>query len=203
MPIQILMPALSPTMEEGTLAKWLVSEGDKIESGDLIAEIETDKAVMEFEAVDDGTVGKLLVPEGSTGVKVNWPIALLLDDGEDPARQVGQNFLILRLQKPAQSNPLRKRLKPQEDAHPVERQIFSTQQRIFASPLARRIAREKGLDLRQIRGSGPNGRIVKRDVKHETEPLAPPVARTGGRDAGARDGVGCRHRGGLLRGPRL
>jgi len=160
MPTEILMPALSPTMEEGTLAKWLVKEGDTVQSGDLIAEIETDKATMEFEAVDEGIVGKLLVPEGTEGVKVNTPIAVLLEDGETvddigttttkpaaaPAPALGP--ATAKQEKPAPTPPA-----PKTDG-----------KRIFASPLARRIATDKGVDLTQITGSGPHGRIVKADV---------------------------------------
>ena len=153
------MPALSPTMEEGTLAKWLVKEGDRIESGDLIAEIETDKATMEFEAVDEGIVGKLLVSEGSEGVKVNSPIAIILDDGEQLETSETANLIV-------QEEP---KINNTEEAIVQVEQISTniaktSSKRIFATPLAKRLAKEKGLDLENISGSGPNGRIVKNDI---------------------------------------
>ena len=145
MPTQILMPALSPTMEDGTLARWLVREGDTVHSGDVIAEIETDKATMEYEAADDGILGKILVPEGSAGVAVNTPIAVLLADGET-------------LDETAP-------LPPSADAAAPAPADGGNEQRVFASPLARRLAAQQGLDLSQITGTGPRGRIVKRDVE--------------------------------------
>ena len=166
MPTEILMPALSPTMEEGTLAKWLVKEGDTVQSGDLIAEIETDKATMEFEAVDEGIIGKLLVPEGTEGVKVNTPIAVLLEDGETA------DDIAVSATKPAAAPapaPGPAVAKPEKSA-PVPAQKADGK-RIFASPLARRIAADKGIDLTQITGSGPHGRIVKADVLGQ--PAAP------------------------------
>ena len=153
MPIEILMPALSPTMEEGTLAKWLVKEGDTVSSGDIIAEIETDKATMEFEAVDEGTIGKIIVPEGSEGVKVNALIAVLLEDGEEalsPATAVS-------------AEPATPTAEPSTAPAPAA-PAASDGTRIFASPLARRIAADKGLDLSALKGSGPHGRIIKADV---------------------------------------
>ena len=165
MAVQILMPALSPTMEEGTLAKWLVKEGDKVTSGQIIAEIETDKATMEFETVDEGTVGKLLVAEGTAGVKVNAPIALLLEEGESgtdaPKAAPAADPLPAFLEEPA----------PAPVAPPANKAAGG---RVFASPLARRLAAEKGLDLTGITGSGPHGRIVKADVLGA--PPAPKVA---------------------------
>ncbi|MGM0585897.1 MAG: pyruvate dehydrogenase complex dihydrolipoamide acetyltransferase, partial [Pseudomonadota bacterium] len=177
MSVQILMPALSPTMEEGTLARWLVKEGDKVEPGDVIAEIETDKATMEFEAVEEGTVGKILVAEGTEGVKVNTPIAVLLEEGEDASD----------IEEAAPEPKAKKKEKKQaapdsggEDETPapsagVEPADADTPappaprteggERVFASPLARRIAKEKGLDLTRVEGSGPRGRIVKADVE--------------------------------------
>ena len=171
MPTEILMPALSPTMEEGTLAKWLVKEGDTVNSGDIIAEIETDKATMEFEAVDEGTIGKIVVAEGTEGVKVNTLIAVLLEDGESaddidtsapaaapeaaPAAEAGGEAAA----KPAAS---------EAPAAPAPAAPKKDGERIFASPLARRIAAQKGLDLTQIAGSGPKGRIVKADVENAT-----------------------------------
>ena len=173
MPTEILMPALSPTMEEGTLAKWLVKEGDTVQSGDLLAEIETDKATMEFEAVDDGVIGKILVAEGTEGVKVNTPIAVLLEEGESAA-DIGATSA------PAAAAPA-----PAVAAAPVAASAAPAPVapkaadggRVFASPLARRIAADKGLDLTQIAGSGPRGRIVKADVQGATaKPAAAPAA---------------------------
>ncbi len=166
MPTEILMPALSPTMEEGTLAKWLVKEGQAVKSGDLLAEIETDKATMEFEAVDEGVIGKLLVAEGTAGVKVNTPIAVLLGDGE----AVGSSAAA----RPAAAAPApvaatAVAMAPAQPAPPEAASAAAaaappTGPRIFASPLARRIAADKGLTLAGIAGSGPHGRIVKADV---------------------------------------
>ena len=178
MATEILMPALSPTMEEGTLAKWLVKEGDIVSSGDLLAEIETDKATMEFEAVDEGTIGKILVDEGTEGVKVNAPIAVLLAEGEsaddvdisggdgsshaapaeasettEPARGYGREG---GSKDPA---PVR------EDAGSEEPTAPASGQRLFATPVARRIAKDRGVDLNDVKGSGPRGRIVKADVE--------------------------------------
>lgn len=176
MPMEILMPALSPTMEEGTLAKWLVKEGDTVASGDLLAEIETDKATMEFEAVDEGVIGKLLVAAGSEGVKVNTPIAVLLEDGES-----ADDITATPPKAPAsaapQAIPAAPAAMPSTAAAPARSTDGS---RLFASPLARRIAADKGLDLSQIKGSGPKGRIVKADVTdakpHPTAPSAPAPA---------------------------
>jgi pyruvate dehydrogenase E2 component (dihydrolipoamide acetyltransferase) len=150
MATQILMPALSPTMEEGTLAKWLVKEGDTVKSGDIMAEIETDKATMEFEAVDEGIVGKILVAEGTAGVKVNTPIAVLVEEGEDASA-------------PAAAAP--KEAAPAAVAASAPAAPKAAGARVFASPLARRIAAEKGIDLTSLSGSGPHGRIVKADVE--------------------------------------
>lgn len=165
MPIPILMPALSPTMEEGTLAKWLVKEGDEVRSGDLIAEIETDKATMEVEAVDEGTVGKLLVAEGTEGVPVNETIAVILEEGEDAS--AAEN---LAAPKPAPAAPAE--TSPAPDAKPAKTAVTPTPAkekpaggRVFASPLAKRIAKDKGIDLAAVTGSGPRGRIVKADVE--------------------------------------
>ena len=182
MSVNILMPALSPTMEEGTLAKWLVKEGDRIQSGDLIAEIETDKATMEFEAVDEGIIGKLLVSEGSEGVKVNSPIAIILDDGEE-----------LKVSEPADSIEKTEHIKPESvseeiaEVNEVSMNVAQTSStRVFATPLARRLAKEKGIDLGNISGSGPHGRIVKNDIliadvtnsNNNQESLANPVLRS-------------------------
>lgn len=182
MSVNILMPALSPTMEEGTLAKWLVKEGDRIQSGDLIAEIETDKATMEFEAVDEGIIGKLLVTEGSEGVKVNSPIAIILDDGEDLEVQETKDITL-------QVEPKEQTVisaAPLETKNPLTGVAQTSSLRIFATPLARRLAKENGVDLGSINGSGPHGRIVKNDILNinafspiaNQETLADPVLRT-------------------------
>ena len=160
MSVNILMPALSPTMEEGTLAKWLVKEGDKIQSGDLIAEIETDKATMEFEAVDEGIIGKLLVSEGSEGVKVNSPIAIILDDGEELKVSETADLVV-----ETEQTKLEAATEELKEIHPPSIsavQALST--RVLATPLARRLAREKGIDLESVSGSGPRGRIIKTDI---------------------------------------
>jgi pyruvate dehydrogenase E2 component (dihydrolipoamide acetyltransferase) len=159
MPTPILMPALSPTMEEGKLAKWLVTEGQKVRSGDIIAEIETDKATMEVEAVDEGTVGKILIPAGTEGVKVNSQIAYLLADGEAagtaaPAVKPIPTAAPLAVAAAASAAP----------AHVNGAHKSSGNGRVFASPLARRLAGDKGVDLANLKGSGPNGRIVKADI---------------------------------------
>jgi len=162
MPTEILMPALSPTMEEGTLAKWLVKEGDEVKSGDIIAEIETDKATMEFEAVDEGKIGKILVAEGSAGVKVNTPIAVLLEEGES-ADDIGT---APAPKAEAKAEAPKAESAPAAAAAPAPAAPKSADGgRIFASPLARRIAAEKGIDLATISGSGPHGRIVKADLE--------------------------------------
>ena len=161
MALEILMPALSPTMEEGTLAKWLVAEGDRVQSGDLLAEIETDKATMEFEAVDEGVIGKLLVAEGTANVKVNSAIAILLEEGD------AADATVSPAQSAAAAAPLTHEARavdaPATTAAPAAA-ISNDGTRIFASPLARRIAADQGLDLAKITGSGPKGRIVKADV---------------------------------------
>ena len=175
MSVNILMPALSPTMEEGTLSKWLVKEGDIVTSGDLIAEIETDKATMEVESIDDGTIGKILVREGQEAVKVNEPIAILLLDGENLSD-------IKRLKKV----PAIESLQETENIESKEKLNFSSNKtskidldtninienfkknetRIFVSPLAKRIAKQRDIDLSLINGSGPNGRILKTDIEN-------------------------------------
>jgi pyruvate dehydrogenase E2 component (dihydrolipoamide acetyltransferase) len=171
MPIELLMPALSPTMEEGTLAKWLVKEGDTVASGDVMAEIETDKATMEFEAVDEGVIGKILVDEGTEGVKVNTPIAVILEDGES-ADDIGKASAPKAEAAPAPTEaPKAEAPASTPAAAPVK-----DGDRVFASPLARRIAKDKGLDLSQIKGSGPKGRIVKADVLDAKPGAAPAPA---------------------------
>jgi pyruvate dehydrogenase E2 component (dihydrolipoamide acetyltransferase) len=176
MPIELKMPALSPTMEEGTLAKWLVKEGDKVASGDILAEIETDKATMEFEAVDEGTVAKILVPEGSEGVKVGAPIAILAGEGEDAkaaASAPKADTAAAASPKPApepKADATPKSLPPQA---PVETPPSPPQpaaapraeaDRVKASPLARKLAQAQGIDLSAIQGTGPGGRIVRADI---------------------------------------
>ena len=175
MPIEILMPALSPTMEDGTLAKWLVKEGDTVSSGDLIAEIETDKATMEFEAVDEGVVGKILVAEGSEGVLVNTPIMVLLEDGES-----ADDISSTPAAPPASTATPAAAPVSQITPDPAKRIVPVTTQateinRIFASPLARRIAADAGVDLAQITGSGPHGRIVKADVLGKPTSVSAPT----------------------------
>src|SRR5260370_14638312 len=176
MTIEILMPALSPTMTEGNVTKWLKQEGDEVHSGDVLAEIETDKATMEFEAVDDGRLGKILVPEGTQGIKVNQPIAVLLGEGEDPSA------LDKLAEKPATpvaaasvADPLRAAdLRPM--AQPSPANGGNGQGRIFASPLARRMAQQAGLDLSAITASRPQGRIVKAHIQAALSAQRPPVA---------------------------
>ncbi|MEM9469540.1 MAG: pyruvate dehydrogenase complex dihydrolipoamide acetyltransferase [Pseudomonadota bacterium] len=163
MPINILMPALSPTMTEGNLAKWHKAEGDEVESGDVIAEIETDKATMEVEAVDDGVIGKILIAEGTDNVKVNEPIAILLEEGES-ADDIQVEVA------PTKSEPKeiqKQEAQPMQAAAQIQQQVQpSDGSRLFASPLARRIAADKNIDLKSIQGSGPRGRIVKADLEN-------------------------------------
>jgi pyruvate dehydrogenase E2 component (dihydrolipoamide acetyltransferase) len=190
MSIEIKMPALSPTMEEGTLAKWLVKEGDTVKSGDIMAEIETDKATMEFEAVDEGTIAKILIAEGTDNVKVGAVIAILAEEGEDASSvsaptksETPQPAPKASETKPDPTDPN----KTGSEAKPVERSVTQAEdhgrpadageapkaaatgghsgERVKASPLARRIAADKGIDLGGLTGSGPNGRIVKADVE--------------------------------------
>ena len=194
MPIEIKMPALSPTMEEGTLAKWLVKEGDEVKSGDIMAEIETDKATMEFEAVDEGTIAKILIAEGTDGVKVGAVIAILAEEGEDAASvsaptksETPQPAAKESEAKPNPADPN----KTGSEAKPVERTVTQAEDhgrpadagasdkggRVKASPLARRIAADKGIDLSGLSGSGPNGRIVKADVEGAKPGAAPAAAK--------------------------
>jgi pyruvate dehydrogenase E2 component (dihydrolipoamide acetyltransferase) len=186
MPIELKMPALSPTMEEGALTKWLVKEGDAVKSGDILAEIETDKATMEFEAVDEGTIAKILVPEGTEGVKVGAPIAILAGEGEDasaaanvsPSPPAGEGKLSAAGQRegappkpdkpvgtsPAQS-PVETPPAPRAPAAPAApAPPRAGGERVKASPLARRLAESKSIDLAAIKGSGPGGRIVRADI---------------------------------------
>ena len=181
MPVNILMPALSPTMEKGKLAKWLKKEGDKVKSGDVLAEIETDKATMEVEAIDEGTLGKILVAEGTDDVLVNAPIAIILGEGE----KLGDlpNAAPAPAAKPAAA--------PATAAAPTAASTSAPQpkadgSRIFASPLAKRIAKQKGIDLAALKGSGPHGRVVLKDVEN-AKPGAAPAAKSAGMPQGMSD----------------
>ncbi len=163
MATEILMPALSPTMEEGTLAKWLVKEGDSVSSGDLLAEIETDKATMEFEAVDEGIIGKILVAEGSEHVVVNTAIAILIEEGETlPDSATAAPKPAVQATPEPTSNASAS--VPQNSPASQSTVQATAGARVFATPLARRLAADKGIDLSTIAGTGPNGRIVKADV---------------------------------------
>ncbi len=162
MPIDILMPALSPTMEEGNLAKWLVKEGDTVKSGDVIAEIETDKATMEVEAVDEGTVAKIVVPAGTEGVKVNSLIAVLAGEGEDAS--AAAKAPIAATPAPAAPPAAPAVAAPPASVSAPAPALSEKGARVFATPLARRIAADSGIDLGALAGSGPKGRIVKADV---------------------------------------
>src|SRR5262245_9088804 len=187
MPIEILMPALSPTMTEGNLAKWLKQEGDAVKPGDVIAEIETDKATMEVEAVDEGTVGKIMVPAGSQGVKVNQVIALLLGEGEDATALAKAGAAAAKAAPapaPAAAPAPAVAQAPAAQAPtapaPVAPQASAAKgDRVFASPLARRMAQQAGLDIARLNGSGPHGRIVKSDIEAAVArgvPTAAPAA---------------------------
>jgi pyruvate dehydrogenase E2 component (dihydrolipoamide acetyltransferase) len=181
MPFNLLMPALSPTMEKGNLARWLKKEGDRIKSGDVIAEIETDKATMEFEAVDEGILAKILVPDGTSDVAVNTLIGVIAAEGEDVSKAAaGGNA-------PAASAPVPAAAAPATPAAPAAKAAApapaapaaaaaSSGERVFASPLARRMAKEAGLDIAAIQGSGPHGRVVERDVKAAMAGGAPRAA---------------------------
>jgi len=163
MPIELKMPALSPTMEEGTLARWLVKEGDSVSSGDLIAEIETDKATMEFEAVDEGVISKIMVAEGTDGVKVGTVIALIAGEDEDAAPVKPAAAPVAKAAAPA---PKVEVAAPPPPPAPVSAPVSasSADERVKASPLAKRLAAERGIDLAKLTGTGPGGRIVKEDV---------------------------------------
>ncbi|WP_421579453.1 pyruvate dehydrogenase complex dihydrolipoamide acetyltransferase [Shinella sp. M31] len=170
MPINITMPALSPTMEEGNLAKWLVKEGDTVKSGDVIAEIETDKATMEVEAVDEGVVAKLVVPAGTEGVKVNSLIAILAADGEDvSAAAAGGGSAAPKAEAKAAEAPKEAEKPAAAAPAPVAAAPAAAQNHggngLFSSPLARRIAKDAGVDIKSVTGSGPHGRVVKGDVE--------------------------------------
>ena len=176
---EILMPALSPTMEEGTLAKWLVSEGDNISSGDLIAEIETDKATMEVESIYEGVIGKLFVSEGTEGIKVNTPIGVILDPGEtyqESETKIDEDVEIIKTdfdKDPTNSDVSERPTKNIDNDLPIHDEKidlkFAKRKdsiRIFASPLAKRLAKEKSIDLNLVNGTGPNGRIIKKDIEN-------------------------------------
>ncbi len=168
MPINILMPALSPTMTEGNVSKWLKKEGDTVKAGDVLAEIETDKATMEVEAVDEGKLGKIIVAAGTEGVKVNDVIAVLLEEGESAADIAGtpksnpEPAAKTADAKPKAEAPAPQPAAPKPAAAPAA--PSGDGKRVFASPLARRIAEQQGIDLGNVQGSGPNGRIVRADL---------------------------------------
>ena len=174
----ILMPALSPTMEEGVLAKWHVKVGDVVSAGDVIAEIETDKATMEVEAVDEGEITDILVAEGTEGVKVNTPIARLKDEGGAAAPKAAEKTAAKTQEAPkAEAAPAAEAPKAAASAAPAPAAPKSDSgARIFSSPLARRIAAQNGVDLKSIKGTGPHGRIVKRDVEGAPKGAAQPAA---------------------------
>ena len=164
MPIELKMPALSPTMEEGTLSKWLVKEGDTVSSGDILAEIETDKATMEFEAVDEGTIAKILIAEGTDGVKVGAPIAILAGEGEDASAAVAAPKADPVPPVKAAEPAAPKAEAPAAPATAAAASSKASGDRIKASPLARRLAQAQGIDLASLKGSGPGGRIVRADL---------------------------------------
>ena len=177
MAIELKMPALSPTMEEGTLAKWMKSEGDEIAIGDIIAEIETDKATMEFEAVDEGVIGKILIAEGSENVAVNTAIAVLLEDGESAGDISASTAPPAAAAAVSKAAPVAtEAAAPASTAAAPAAPAAADGSRVFASPLARRIAADKGLDLTSLSGSGPRGRIVKADVINATAAPKPAPA---------------------------
>ncbi|QIB35712.1 pyruvate dehydrogenase complex dihydrolipoamide acetyltransferase [Ancylobacter pratisalsi] len=188
MPIEILMPALSPTMEKGNLAKWLKKEGDKVAPGDVIAEIETDKATMEVEAIDEGTLAKILVAEGTADVPVNQLIAVLAADGEDVGAVASGSGAAPKAEAPKADAP--KAEAPKAEAAPAPAPVAApapaapapaapasapSGERVFASPLARRLAKEKGVDLSAVKGSGPHGRVVAADIASATPGAAKPA----------------------------
>jgi len=199
MPTNILMPALSPTMEKGNLARWLKKEGDAIKSGDVIAEIETDKATMEYEAVDEGTLAKIVVPEGTLDVAVNAVIAVLVAEGED-AKAAGaaapkaeakkEEPKKAEAAKPAPAAEAKPAPRPEEGAKaPVSKDEGpkAAGSRIFASPLAKRLAKEANIDLSRVSGSGPHGRVIARDIDEAKsgKGLRAPAAQPGAAHAGA------------------
>ena len=192
MPVNILMPALSPTMEKGNLAKWLKKEGDAVKAGDVIAEIETDKATMEYESIDDGVLAKIVVPEGSQDVPVNQLIAVLAQEGEDP-KAAASAAAAAGKGAPVAAAPAPKAAAPAARAEPTPRPAAAPTapsapaaapapahgaNRVFASPLARRLAKTANIELNRIRGSGPHGRVIARDVEaaKSGQGLAPAAA---------------------------
>jgi pyruvate dehydrogenase E2 component (dihydrolipoamide acetyltransferase) len=189
MPVNILMPALSPTMEKGNLAKWLKKEGDAVKAGDVIAEIETDKATMEYESIDDGVLAKIVVPEGTQDVPVNQLIAVLAQEGEDPkaaasaAATAGKGAAPAKSAAPATPAPPAAKAEPAQRAAPAAPAAAPAAapshgaNRVFASPLARRLAKTAGIELNRLRGSGPHGRIIARDI--EAAKSAPGVSGQG------------------------
>ena len=171
MTINITMPALSPTMEEGKLAKWLVNEGDEVSAGDVIAEIETDKATMEVEAVDEGIIGKILIEGGTDNVKVNDVIAVLLEEGESKD-DIDASKTSSSSSENQKEEALKEDKAEEKQVQHIEKKVSSSSEdknseagRIFASPLAKRIAADKGINLSQVEGSGPRGRIIKADLE--------------------------------------
>jgi pyruvate dehydrogenase E2 component (dihydrolipoamide acetyltransferase) len=190
MPIELKMPALSPTMEEGTLAKWLVKEGDSVKSGDLLAEIETDKATMEFEAIDEGVVSQILVAEGTDGVKVGTVIAVITGEGEDAGANGAPAASATAPEEKAEAPAPAKDVAPAEagtapvsaptPAVPASAGTTNAGDRIKASPLAKRLAAERGIDLSTITGTGPGGRIVKDDLDGAATSVAPAKAGAAG-----------------------
>lgn len=207
MPVNILMPALSPTMETGSLAKWLKKEGEEVKAGDVIAEIETDKATMEFEAVDEGTLAKILVPEGASDIPVNEPIAVLLSEGEDesaltdvpeapktepPSEEKSEPAAEPKAETAKQDAAAKEEGVPKPEPAPKEKTVTPAAEpaaggtsRIFASPLARRLAKDGGIDLARVQGSGPHGRIVKADIEAAKSGEAPLAAAPAGAAAPA------------------
>ena len=188
MPVTIFLPALSPTMTEGTLARWLKKEGEKVKSGDILAEVETDKATMEIEAIDDGKLGRILIAEGTEGIPINTPIALILEEGEKDSAL--EDFVGIEKGAPV---PMKKNLENGSESRDETASHRSVQLpesqlkrpeavgrhgRIFASPLAKKMAEQAGLDLEKISGSGPNGRIVKADIESALVRTRPGLAST-------------------------
>nr|WP_298684524.1 pyruvate dehydrogenase complex dihydrolipoamide acetyltransferase [uncultured Dongia sp.] len=190
MPINILMPALSPTMTEGNLARWLKNEGDKVKAGDILAEIETDKATMEVEAVDEGTLAKIVVPGGAQGVKVNDVIAVLVEEGEDAGAVNAAPAA-----KPAPATAAAAAAPTKAEAAPATKPAAAaaaapkTGGRVVASPLAKRIAEQQGIDLSSLTGSGPNGRIVKADLSGAPKGAAKPTAAAAAKAPAAAPGI--------------
>lgn len=198
MPIDILMPALSPTMEEGNLAKWLVKEGDSVSSGDVLAEIETDKATMEVESIDEGVIGKIFVEAGTEGIKVNARIAVILEEGED-ASAISSEAPPAKAEAEAEKpTPAKTEVAPASALAPSKSGSENSGGRVFSSPLARRLAKAGGIDIAAIKGSGPRNRVIKRDVEEaiasggttasaQTAPAAKTAAATSSAPSGMSD----------------